>query len=86
MASSNTSTQPAKEGTGLDFPGRAVYIRTTNEDVQAPGHQARVENWIHDSLCFRTQSSRFGHLDWNFLRGNWSCGSGGSPPNEHYIV
>ncbi len=48
MASSNTSTQPAKEGTGLDFPGRAVYIRTTNEDVQAPGHQARVENWIHD--------------------------------------
>lgn len=39
-----------KEGENpLEFPAsRAMYFRTTNEDVQSVGHQARVENWIRD--------------------------------------
>lgn len=42
------ATAAGKESSSIEFPGRAIYVRTTTEDVQSPGHQARVENWIQD--------------------------------------
>ncbi|XP_057367253.1 uncharacterized protein LOC130688292 isoform X2 [Daphnia carinata] len=35
-------------GSGLEFPGKHVYVRSTNEDTEAPEHQARVQSWIQD--------------------------------------
>lgn len=35
-------------GTGLEFPGKHVYVRSTNEDTENPEHQARVQSWIQD--------------------------------------
>ena len=64
MASTSKDT-----GSGLEFPGKHVYVRTAIEDPQAPEHQARVQNWIHDYeknrqvFVFPTQTVRtFGTL------------------------
>lgn len=55
--------------TGSSLPGRQVFVRSSIEDPQAPEHQARVENWIHDYeknrqvFVFPTQAVRtFGTL------------------------
>lgn len=51
MAATTTATTSStgeKERSTLEFPSRAVYVRTTNEDVQSPGHQERVASWIQD--------------------------------------
>jgi hypothetical protein len=44
----STTKQRKSEASGLEFPGRHVYVRTTNEDTEAPEHQARVQSWIQD--------------------------------------
>lgn len=44
----SATRQRKNEATGLEFPGRHIYVRTTNEDAEAPEHQARVQSWIQD--------------------------------------
>ncbi|EFX88022.1 hypothetical protein DAPPUDRAFT_221246 [Daphnia pulex] len=42
------ATKRKSAASGLEFPGQHVYVRTTNEDAEAPEHQARVQNWIQE--------------------------------------
>lgn len=42
------ATKRKSAASGLEFPGQHVYVRSTNEDAEAPEHQARVQNWIQE--------------------------------------
>ncbi len=42
------ATKRKNVASGLEFPGQHVYVRTTDEDAEAPEHQARVQSWIQE--------------------------------------